>query len=87
MLGVKKAEPLDGHRLRLEFTDGAIGDVDCSFLLESGLGAELRDLSYFRQVTVDPDLRTVVWPNGLDPAPDLLYRRLSTTTAEVSSAA
>ena len=84
MLGITDATPLDNHVLRIEFTDGSSGDVDCSFLLESGLGVELRDPSYFRQVRIDPELRTVVWPNGLDPAPELLQRRLG---AAVSSAA
>jgi len=28
---------------------------------------------YVRQVRVDDEARTVVWPNGLDPAPELLY--------------
>ena len=84
MLGITSATPLDNHMLRIEFADGSAGDVDCSFLLESGLGVELRDPSYFRQVRVDLELRTVVWPNGLDPAPELLRRRLS---AAVSSAA
>ena len=76
MLAVTRVTPLDDHAPRIEFSDGTVGDVDCTFLLESGLGADLRDPAYFRQVTVDPELRTVVWPNGLDPAPELLYRRL-----------
>ncbi len=81
MLGVTKASPLDNHVLRIEFSDGTVGEVDCSFLLETGLGADLRDPAYFRQVTVDPELRTVVWPNGLDPAPELLYRQLKVGAA------
>jgi len=84
MLGVTNATPLDNHVLRIEFTDGSVGDVDCSFLLECGLGVELRDPSYFRQLRIDPELRTVVWPNGLDPDPELLRRRLNSA---VSSAA
>jgi hypothetical protein len=28
---------------------------------------------YFRQVRVDEESRTIVWPNGLDPAPELLH--------------
>lgn len=87
MVGVIKAIPLDGHILRIEFSDGTAGDVDCSFLLAGGLGEELRDPPYFRQVTVDTELQTVVWPNGLDPAPELLRRRLSTAVGPVSSAA
>ena len=87
MLEVINATPLDGYVLRIEFSDGVVGDVDCSFLLASGLGAELRDPAYFRQVRVDPELRTVVWPNGLDPAPELLHRRLKADAGAVSSAA
>ena len=87
MLEVINATPLDGYVLRIEFSDGVVGEVDCSFLLASGLGAELRDPAYFRQVQVDPDLRTVVWPNGLDPAPELLHRRLKAGAGAVSSAA
>lgn len=86
MLRVTKATPLDNHVLHIEFSEGSVGDVDCSFLLESGLGTELRDPSYFQQVSVDPELRTVVWPNGLDPAPELLYSRLKAGSG-VSSAA
>jgi hypothetical protein len=37
------------------------------------LGEPLRDIEYFRQVRVDEESRTIVWPNGLDPAPELLH--------------
>jgi len=47
--------------------------IDCSFLLRGTLDEPLRDLDYFRQVRVDDDARTIVWPNGLDPAPELLH--------------
>jgi Protein of unknown function (DUF2442) len=73
MLAVTKVEPLDGYRLRLTFSDAVVRDVDCSFLLRGTLGEPLRDLEYFRQVRIDEDARTIVWPNGLDPAPELLH--------------
>jgi hypothetical protein len=73
MLRVTNVQPLDGYRLRLAFNDGVIRDVDCSFLLRGTLGEPLRDPDYFRQARVDDEARTVVWPNGLDPAPELLY--------------
>jgi hypothetical protein len=41
--------------------------------LHGTLGEPLKDLDYFRQVRVDDGARTVVWPNGLDPAPELLH--------------
>jgi hypothetical protein len=33
----------------------------------------LRDADYFRQVMVDDEVGTIVWPNGADFDPDLLY--------------
>jgi hypothetical protein len=33
----------------------------------------LQDLGYFRQVRVDLELGTVVWPNGYDLDPDVLH--------------
>jgi hypothetical protein len=73
MLRVTDVQPLDGYRLRVTFNDGVIRDIDCSFLLRGTLGEPLRDPDYFRQARVDDEARTVVWPNGLDPAPELLY--------------
>lgn len=73
MLQVTSVKPLDGYRLRVTFNDGVERDVDCAFLLHGTLGEPLRDPKYFRQVRVDDEARTVVWPNGLDPAPELLH--------------
>ena len=73
MLKVTGVKPLDGYTLEIEFNDGVVRVVDCSFLLHGTLGEPLKDLDYFRQVRVDDDARTIVWPNGLDPAPELLH--------------
>jgi Protein of unknown function (DUF2442) len=73
MLQVTSVQPLDDYRLRVAFNDGVEHDVDCAFLLHGTLGEPLRDPEYFRQVRVDDEARTVVWPNGLDPAPELLH--------------
>jgi hypothetical protein len=85
MLSVTSVTLLGNFDVRLEFSDGVTGDVDCSFLLDQGLGTALRDPEYFRQVTIDPELGTVVWPNGLDPAPSVL--RSHARVSAVSSAA
>jgi hypothetical protein len=73
VLRVTDVEPLDNHRLRVSFNDGAVRDVDCSFLFRGALGEPLRDPEYFKQVRVDDEAGTVIWPNGLDPAPELLH--------------
>jgi hypothetical protein len=72
-LRITMVEPLDGHNLRLTFNDGLVRDVDLSPLLYGPLGEPLRDLDYFRRVRVDKEARTIVWPNGLDPDPDMLH--------------
>ena len=73
MLRVTEVEPIDDQHLRVTFNDGVVRDVDCSFLFHGTLGEPLRDPDYFRQARVDEEARTVVWPNGLDPAPELLH--------------
>jgi hypothetical protein len=70
---VTEVKPLEGYCLRLTFNDGLVRDVDMSFALHGPLGEQLRDLDYFRQVRVDEEARTIVWPNGLDPDPDVLH--------------
>lgn len=65
---------LGHYRLRLTFSDGLTGDVDVSHLRKrGGVFTPLHKAQYFRQVKVDPELGTVVWPNGADLAPEVLY--------------
>jgi hypothetical protein len=73
MLRVTGVRVLEPPLLRVEFSDGLVREIDCGFLLHGTLGEPLKDPDYFRQVRVDDELRTIVWPNGLDPAPELLH--------------
>jgi hypothetical protein len=63
------------HRLRVLFSDGTVGDVDFSAQRWTGVLEKLNDPAYFAQVAVDPEAGTVVWPNGLDLAPEPLYEQ------------
>jgi hypothetical protein len=63
------------HVLRLLFTDGTAGDVDFSAQRWTGVLEPLNDPAYFAQVAVDPEAGTVVWPNGIDIAPEPLYEQ------------
>lgn len=72
-LRVTAVEPLRGCTVRLTFNDGLVREADLSWLLHGPLGEPLRDPSYFRQVRVDANARTIVWPNGLDPDPEMLH--------------
>lgn len=73
LVDVTAVEAIGGHRLRLTFADGTIGDVNFDTLDWSGVFAPLRDPAYFAQVSVDPEAGTIVWPNGADMAPEPLY--------------
>jgi hypothetical protein len=63
------------HVLRLLFSDGAVSDVDFSAERWTGVLEPLNDPGYFAQVRVDPEAGTIVWPDGLDLAPEPLYER------------
>jgi hypothetical protein len=77
MVAVTAVERLADYTLRLTFDDGSEREVDLADDLWGPMGEPLRDLAYFRQVRVDPELRTVVWPNGFDLDPDVLHGRRS----------
>jgi hypothetical protein len=82
LIDVTAVEVVSDHRLRLTFADGSTGEVDFSNRQWRGIFEPLRDPAYFRQVVVDPELGTIVWPNGADVAPETLNelaagRRLS----------
>lgn len=75
-----EVRPLGGYRLYLRFEDGVAGELDFSSRLRfEGMFAALKDPTVFAQVRVDPELGTLVWPNGADLDPDVLYGDLSGT--------
>jgi hypothetical protein len=73
VVAVTTVEPLEAYALRLGFDDGSERVVDLAGVLWGPMAEALRDLEYFRRVRVDPELRTIVWPNGFDLDPDVLH--------------
>ena len=76
VLRVIDVQPLENYRLRISFNDGVVREVDFAPQLQDAdgtLAEPLRDPAYFRQVRVDEESRTIVWPNGLDPDPEVLH--------------
>jgi Protein of unknown function (DUF2442) len=73
LVHVTAVEALGDHRLRLNFEDGAEGDVDFSGWRWHGVFEPLADPDYFGRVKVDEELGTIVWPNGADFAPETLH--------------
>lgn len=76
---ITAVEHLGGYRLRLTFADGLVGDIDLADRLKVPRGPvlePLREVEYFAKVAVDPELGTVVWPNGADLAPEVLHEQV-----------
>jgi hypothetical protein len=63
------------YRLELSFTDGTTGELDFRQRIvgRGGVFRQLEDVGLFKQVQVDPEAGTIVWPNGVDFCPDVLY--------------
>jgi hypothetical protein len=61
------------YKLTVRFEDEKVLIVDLAEHLDGPIFEPLKDLSFFRQFTVNHDIDTVVWPNGADFSPDYLY--------------
>ena len=57
----------------LRFRDGTSGEVDLQPALRGPVFEPLKDVSYLRQFTIDPEFETLTWPNGADIAPEFLH--------------
>ena len=70
------------HTLRVRFDDETEQLVDFRPVLAGELFGPLRDLAIFNQVRVDPEVHTLIWPNGADFAPEALHELETEATAE-----
>ena len=61
------------HTLRLQFEDGTAQTINFEPVLRGQLFGPLRDPDFFSQVRLDPEVRTIVWPNGADFDPATLH--------------
>ena len=72
MLHVKSAKHISNFILWVSFDDGTSGNIDLKDSLNGSMFLPLKDINVFSKVSVDPELETVVWPNGADLAPEFL---------------
>jgi len=72
VLHIKSVKYVSEYKLWLSFDNGSSGQVDLKGQLEGAVFDPLEDPAYFSRVSVDPELETVVWPNGADLAPEFL---------------
>jgi hypothetical protein len=70
VLSFEQAAPFT---LRVTFDDGSARVIDFRPVLAGRLFGPLKNLEIFNQVRIDPEVHTLVWPNGADFDPATLH--------------
>jgi len=70
VVSVEKVAPFI---LKVAFNDDTIQVIDFRPILNGELYGPLRDATLFDQVRIDPEVHTLVWPNGADFDPAMLH--------------
>jgi len=74
MVEVHSVKPLEGFQVLLEFSTGEQKTVDLEPFLRGPIFEPIRqNPELFRSVRVDEEVGTIVWDNGADIDPDVLY--------------
>jgi len=76
---------IEDFRLELTFADGLQAELDFAdrVMDRGGVFTPLEDVTFFRQVRVDPEAGTLVWPNDVDLDPDVLYSEATGKPIEI----
>jgi hypothetical protein len=61
------------YTLEVRFDDGTSRRIDFTPVLRGELYGPLSDAFLFEQVKLDPEVHTLVWPNGADFDPETLH--------------
>lgn len=70
---VVRFEIIAPYTLRVHFDDGSAQEIDFRPVLAGELYGPLQDEQLFNQVEIDPEVHTLVWPNGADFDPATLH--------------
>ena len=87
MIDIVDFEIVGPYTLRIQFNDGAERVINFEPVLYGYYYARLRDMGFFNQVRLDPKVHTLVWPNGADFDPAMLYNWLEGDGAELTQRA
>jgi hypothetical protein len=66
-------ESVAPYTLRVRFDDNTEQVINFQPVLAGELYGPLRDLAVFNQASIDPEVHTMVWPNGADFDPATLH--------------
>ena len=83
---VESFEIIAPYTLRVRFDDDTEQTIDFQPVLAGQLYGPLRELRLFKQVKIDPEVKTLVWPNGADYDPATLHDWPEQAEAMIASA-
>jgi len=66
-------EKVGAYKLQITFDDNTVQIIDFQPVLKGSLYGALKDENLFDQVFIDPEVHTLVWPNGADFDPATLH--------------
>jgi hypothetical protein len=74
LIDLVSAEYRGDYKIELIFEDGEAGIVDfSSYIDKAGVFSRFKDINYFKNFKVDPEIKTLVWSDEIDIAPEVLY--------------
>lgn len=72
---VTSVQHVRDYKVQISFSDGTVANLDLEKRVKGrgGVFSPLQDIGNFARVVVDREAGTLVWPNGVDFCPDVLY--------------
>ena len=76
MKDLKSAEYCGDYKIKLVFEDGNGGILYFSaYANKGGVFEKFKNIDYFKNFAVDSEVKTLVWGNEIDIAPETLYAK------------
>ncbi|MEO0443344.1 MAG: DUF2442 domain-containing protein [Pseudomonadota bacterium] len=72
MFHVRSVRHIAAYKVWVSFDDGTEGEIDLEGCFDGPMFEPLKQVETFARLSVDPELETIVWPNGADLAPEFL---------------
>ena len=70
---IKAFNVVGPQMLEVVFENNTRKTIDLAPVLYGEMYGPLKDLEFFKQVKLDDEVQTLVWPNGADFDPSMLY--------------
>lgn len=73
MKWITEAQYIENFEIKITFNDKKVAIINFESLLIGEIFEPLKDLSYFKNFTLNVELGVITWPNGADFSPEFLY--------------